>query len=265
MGTDYKPYTLYSSSELDTISDSISTVLASWGKEWMASFDVSIDQIIPYCDFEDVVDVTEIHHYEAFINDEDWCAIQFMDNDSVHVGMAICGVQNENINPGFSDISKFVLHSSMKSLAQCLLQSNDSIQTFDFDTKVQDYARTPGSGCSVIVVKVGDFMFYLIMSESVYRRSIGPSKSKRIDVSGFTDPQHAIKNTQIDVEVVLGSAVLDVKSLAHLNVGDVIQIDKKISDLCDVKICGNSANIGGYLGNVGGKLSVKLASKKYTQ
>lgn len=263
MITEYHPYKLYDSNHLVAISNHLSDVIARWGEKWIIGKEVNISKLDEYNN-QQVDNPEQIHKYlVTTMSDDSWSAVYIKDNDRRTLGLSICGIAYMTRQIIDGAIATAVVHDAINDLgARLVLQ--DSNDYLDTNTKeVPQYALNPGSGCLHAVVNVGKYVLQVILSEGICRKMTGDNRESRIYTDQYKTVStiSAIMNAFVNVDIILGAVELDVRSFVNLNVGDVIEIDKSLSEPCDVYISGNTTNIGGYLGRANNIAAARLISK----
>lgn len=81
--------------------------------------------------------------------------------------------------------------------------------------------------------------------------------NKESEKGGFIDNKKAIINSQVDLDVTIGSAVKTIGDVLSLKVGDVIVFNKKSDKLYDIRV-NQIECAGGETLYVDGKLNIRL-------
>ena len=91
----------------------------------------------------------------------------------------------------------------------------------------------------------------LVSFNKINQKTMEPSESS-IEIIG----QH-LKNSSVDMDVILGKTTLTLSEISHMKAGDVFSIDKKIGELLSI-VVGNQEYFRGQLGIRKKKLAIQV-------
>ncbi len=113
---------------------------------------------------------------------------------------------------------------------------------------------SPGAGYVLVAFDFNQTESLRIVIDSNYlANQTVNTKTQPVSATAFDAVGHGL----VKIEAVIGTSELDVKALTNLAVGDVISVDKKLSDKVSLYISGEQV-CQGYLGKVGETISVKV-------
>jgi len=87
----------------------------------------------------------------------------------------------------------------------------------------------------------------------------GPKDSVRESIQPVSQ---AFDNERVNLEIIIGEGELTIEELGTLATGDVIPLDRKLSQEISIRLNGHTSVCGGFLGGVHGRMAVQVATKR---
>jgi len=115
----------------------------------------------------------------------------------------------------------------------------------------------PGSGYALITLQFNDDTYINIALDI---KKLMQSKDTNVDTEPLYPAINAFGNSKITVKAIIGTSEIDINELTNLSVGDVISVDKKLSDKIGLFIDGKKV-CQGFLGKQDGKISIKIENQ----
>jgi len=262
------PYVFYKESELDILSKAISDRLNRWSRDWFHPGDqVKLVSLIPF-DINDYVYGKQSMLMNIMVSDGKWVDCWVKTNDISRITTILLGTEEQpgNVNnrhnaPG--KLGRSLVLKAVQSLvvAICgkdIVDSEKSVRTEIID---HHYLATKNTaiGKLKMTMTIADATLDLMISPLLSHELIGRKYSKSNEITYYSgELEKLFLKKKVPYEVSLGTVDISIEELASLQVGDVLKLDKNLSDSCGIVFDKNKKSYKCILGRINGSKAIRI-------
>jgi hypothetical protein len=251
----FKPYRLVGKRDVSSVRSKLSDLIGFWSKDWLGvSGSVSVEMISSYPEEEMLFEQEGVELYQA--DDEKWCMLagtDFIRNnwDSAFFHVSERHASQTRLERSF--LGPQIAMKAFSNLAARLLGKENQVDTRpdrEHLTQLLSKSKTPGIEGAVAIFSFAETSFRLIWSADIVLGYLENNsiQNNEITKKNIVPIKNGLARQKLSATVYLGSTELSLEDMANLNVGDVIRLDQKVSDLPKFVIDGNKVSFSGYLG-----------------
>lgn len=258
----HRPYRLFGDTEQRNAIRQVSKELVEWTSEWMA-----IGNLSPNVE---VIPLTEIlqdgmHWQLAGTHDMPFVAVGYSGVWQRQLPGLLLGDVLETQPDTLSDhIAEALALQVARALAERLLIAaglSEAASANIWSGAPPNNVGQTGSPylalrCALSPETVLDILLYPEMLDAWVD---GPEDSVREPIQPVAQ---TFDNERVNLEIIIGEGELTIEELGTLATGDVIPLDRKLSQEISIRLAGNVSVCSGFLGGVHGRLAVQVAAKR---
>lgn len=257
----HRPYRLFGDSEQQNAIRQISKELLEWANEWMT--------VVNQPPRVEVIALSDILR-----EDKRWEMVGTQDVPFVAIGyngawprqslgLMFADVIDHPDSQSDSITGELALQM-VRALAERLYRTTKKIKAASMNVwsaAPPDDIGQPGSPYLAVqcTLESGTALDVLLYPELLDAWMDGPELSMKEPILPVVQ---AFDNQRVNLGIIVGEGELTIEELSTLATGDVIPLDRKLSQEISVKLAGNGAVCGGFLGGVRGRMAVQVAVKR---
>lgn len=256
-----RPYRLYGESDVAKVIGHVRGTVDEWWRTWMGAVLVGV---VPEVRILDI----------AVAPEEGWLYLASDRNRQVGIrpegdwtrelpDMLYGARVEETASERRGALEAELLSSVLADLVtRCLRQSgpaNPSARVLVSGSRASA-ASLPGSGFLVMRVTVNPSQHLWLLMGPELAEVVCGTESHGAQQGPLVAPLQALGNRRVTLELAVGDGELTIEELGSLAVGDVIPLDRKLSDEIAVTVDGATPACRGFLGSVNGKVAVQISS-----
>jgi hypothetical protein len=255
-----QPYIVLGESQQVSLQASLSADLATWAASWFARDEALSLQIKLITQISDFAEASDAIRIEGSTEDQ-WAVYAFDSANSQQLGALVIGEQ-EPLAP--TNLLCKLERSALLDLVERLLGREEEgvfveAHAGRLDSCIPEGAFKPGRGILQLTVALARSYFYLWLPVlPLLPRIILPTGSRNDEKTRPVAPKKALAHQKVSGWVVLGEAELTIDALAQLKLGDVISLDKNLTEPMTMIIEKSAAGFSGYLGQKGDRLVFRV-------
>jgi hypothetical protein len=267
-----RDFMLISGTEKALLKTAIVDVVQNWIKKWFHGKDFEISlSVVPF----NAGLRAKINHHSPLIvleQGSEWSAVALPKEMKGRLVSAM--IHDSDINLlgtsalNSKDILFKVISKALNELCNELSMA-DSVSTatskISTISSIPKYASDNGSGVHAIVMTIDELEIVTVLTYAQVRRLI------RIADTAVTPKQKnalpdliplasVLASKHVQGEVSLGSVELTIGTLKSLVVGDVVQLDKLVTEPSELRFPGTSKTCKGFLGQCSGRRALSLTN-----
>jgi len=256
------PYRLFGATEQQNAIRQISKELVVWAGEWMATGQLTPNvEIIPLADM-----LQDGLHWElAGAHDVPFVAVGYSSTWQRQM-LGLLLEDNIETQTGASpeQIADALVLLVMREFAEQLLAAAGLHEARSVNIRPGvpplDVGQ-PGSPYLVLrcTLRPGTAFEVLLYPEMLDAWVDGPEDSVREPIQPVAQ---TFDHEPVHLEVIIGEGELTIEELGTLATGDVISLDRKLSQEITIRLEGNASVCGGLLGGAHGRMAVQVAAKR---
>ena len=262
------PYVYYKESELEVLSNNISGRLLTWSRDWFHKEGaVELVSIIPF-DINDYVYGKQSMLIHVTISEGKWVDCLLKTKDISHIAGILLGLDeppgnfgNRHNEPGKMGTSLVLKAIQSLVVAICgddVANAGETIKTEIID---HHYVATKNTaiGKLKMTMSIASGNVDLMVSPLLSHELVG-RKYHRINGTSFYEGQleKLFLQKKVPYEVALGTVDITIEELNSLQVGDVLKLDKKLTESCGIEFDKNRKNYKCTLGRVNGSKAIRI-------
>jgi flagellar motor switch/type III secretory pathway protein FliN len=257
-----RPYRLFGVTEQQNAIRQVSKELVEWTSEWMVAGNQAPNvEVIPLSDI-----LQDGMHWElAGEHDVPFVAVGYSGTWQRQLLGLLLGDLMETQPESLSDrIADALALQVVRALAERLLMAAGLLEAANADSWAGvpplDVGQ-PGSPYLALrcVLSPGTALGVLLYPELLDAWVDAPEDSAREPIQPAAQ---TFDNEQVNLEIIIGEGELTIEELGTLATGDVIPLDRKLSQEISIRLAGNVPVCSGFLGSVHGKMAVQVAAKR---
>jgi len=265
------PYVFYKESELDVLSNAISHRLDKWSKDWFDPEDaVKLVSLIPF-DINDYVYGKQSMLVHVQLSDGKWVDCWVKTNDVSRITAKLLGTEelpgnlnNRHNAPG--KLGRSLVLKAVQSLVVAICGEGIIASDKPVTTEIVDHhylaTRNTAIGKLKMTMSIADATLDLMISPLLSHELIGRKYSKSSEITYYSgELEKLFLKKKVPYEVSLGTVDIAIEELASLQVGDVLKLDKKLSDSCGIIFDKNKRSYNCILGRINGSKAIRIEGK----
>lgn len=255
-----RPFFLYGETQLGHLRSKIAPIVAKWLVDWAC--DRGVEQTATVT-LSDVSSLEKSHSYvRVTCIGEGWCAVGLSGNSFNACMSLMFDRKSAHINGAKPGVMGAVVEKALADLASRLVEGAGGVDMIPSDVAVETLpaiVHMPGSGCVVLSLTLADVGMHVVLNQHVVACYVNnPSAKAAVVKPGLISAKDAIGRERVRANVRLGDADLALGALSALQVGDVIELEKRITERCEMVFENSSTRCLGYLGKSDGRYALRI-------
>ena len=269
-----RPYKLLGATDSEHILDFFTKIIHQWYKKWFTD-----EANLPTVSFtksknELHADNYEVSHYLIrYESKRNWYAIvdpskfQLKLTENIYSNLVKNETEISEIRAGLTeDVTNTVLNDLIKQfeLSGSSSRSNSNasgLVPVSTDSVLPDDIHAKGYGGASLCMCMKDEVFSFVFSNEYIEKVLSANDSSAKESGRHMVSLHtALNNETLHAQVQLGSANIPLSELTDLKIGDVIKLDRKISDTIKLVIQNTKYQFKVKLGKTNNRLAVEIDS-----
>jgi len=260
-----RPYIFYKREELDALQKALEVHVFNWAHKWFPENNIcSISKIERYSTVDGDF-ITSKNKYQMCLNDE--VVAEYFCNDKTFTYLAGCllnkkskSLQSKVYSLKIGHIEEKLVHAILMDFINgiCASDKKDYLRSSTFN---KDTGATIGGGEGFIMLtlNIGQNELAIVIPPELTISMISRDYKSEIDVEMFDENiKDLLTAGSLKCNIFLGNAQVSIDELVSLRVGDVIKLNKDISESIDMKFDGAKTAIKCVLGRSNDKKSVMI-------
>lgn len=267
-----RDFILLSGTDKKLLKTAIVDVAQIWTKKWFHGkhFEISLS----------VVPVTagwraKINHLSPLIfveQDSGWCAVALHREMKGRFLSAMIRDSDINLLGASALNDKDILSKVIsKALTDLCNELSMAVPVTYESSKISKISSIPkcatenGSGVHAVVMTIDELEIVIVLTNAQVRRLIENADNADTPKQKNALPElipfgSVLANRYVQGDVSLGTVELTIGTLKSLNVGDVVQLDKSVTEPSKLQFPGTSITCKGFLGQCSGRRALSLVN-----
>ena len=263
------PYVYYKKEELDQLSSQLGNSLATWANQWLASSsDIQLESVIPF-DVNDCVYGKQSILIHIVLSEGKWVDCWLKEDDIHEFTTKLFGVEkpfgkdNSQYN-NIGIISKTLALKAIQSMITEIYKISGNSLEQALSMEILDQHPVVFNNTAIgklkATISLGNIEVDLMMSPLLSYDLVGRKYITDNQIMYNGDIKNLFRKGKVPYEISLGTVDILLKDLASLQAGDVIKMDKKLDESCQVQFSDSEIKYNCTLGRVNGSKAVRLDS-----
>ncbi|MBV1787717.1 FliM/FliN family flagellar motor switch protein [Marinobacterium sp. D7] len=255
-----RPFIILGADHIQKLENSLENIFSDWVSEWFTGpGDISIQVETLGADGVTIESDDELSSFFKNSVDE-WVAFRCDNDSTLSLAASLLGLNRNDIQkiPKMGGIVNSVILAAFNDFGDKALKC----ELFPCTSGIEYFlhkSNEPGKGVIRCSINLGDVKLVVLMP-AFKMAELYLSKHEMIgsNPTSMKSPLDAMGGQKIKGELSLGVFELSLGSLANLECGDVIKLDKNLGDPLSLRFNNTGANFFGHLGQYKSRFAFKV-------